>query len=202
MALEDAVEKLQEKGKAVQKALASAHKHTLSGERKENEAVSQAHSGESDAQARVPPNAMSLEEAETESQLKAQGSAAADADTLNANSLSSVGILRHETIDTPADSNSSAHTGFHGGFNDRDVLRGLHIAASAACDEDVDTWIREKTGVWIRRFLADLKAFEMLGDEPEQEPEHTEQRARQRRTEIRKLKAETRRSRTARQGLV
>lgn len=47
-------------------------------------------------------------------------------------------------------------------INDRDVLRGLKLAVSAACDETLDSWIREKTGLRLRRFLADLKTFEDL----------------------------------------
>ncbi|KAH8905311.1 hypothetical protein BR93DRAFT_970112 [Coniochaeta sp. PMI_546] len=50
-------------------------------------------------------------------------------------------------------------------INDRDVLRGLKLAVSAACDENLDFWIRQKTGLRLRRFLADLKTFEDL--EPE-----------------------------------
>lgn len=47
-------------------------------------------------------------------------------------------------------------------IDDRDVLRGLKLAVSAACDETLDSWIREKTGLRLRRFLADLKTFEDL----------------------------------------
>jgi len=45
---------------------------------------------------------------------------------------------------------------------DRDVLKGLKLAVSAACDENLDFWIRQKTGLRLRRFLADLKTFEDL----------------------------------------
>ncbi|GKT75914.1 hypothetical protein ColTof4_08337 [Colletotrichum tofieldiae] len=83
-------------------------------------------------------------------------------------------------------------------INDRDVLRGLNIAISAACDEDVDTWIRQKTGVRIRRFLADLKAFETLGDEDEPDP--VKERARKRRADSRKLKAQIRQSKAVREA--
>lgn len=48
------------------------------------------------------------------------------------------------------------------GINDRDVLMGLKMAICAACDEDLDAWIRSKTGLRLRRFLADLKAFETI----------------------------------------
>jgi hypothetical protein len=47
-------------------------------------------------------------------------------------------------------------------INDRDVLKGLKLAVSAACDENLDFWIRQKTGLRLRRFLADLKTFEDL----------------------------------------
>ncbi|KAM0332109.1 hypothetical protein ACHAQA_002381 [Verticillium albo-atrum] len=111
----------------------------------------------------------------------------------------SIGAQHCESLDTPKDSKKSSRKGCDD-FDDRDVLRGLHIAASAACDDTVDAWIREKTGVWIRRFLADLKAFEMLGEDTQPAPK--DQRARQRRAEMRKLKAQVRRSRIVRQGLV
>lgn len=76
---------------------------------------------------------------------------------------------------------------------DRDVLRGLHVAASAACDEEVDAFVRNKTGLRIRRFLADLMALEAFGDP--RPGEGSEQRARRRRAEMRKLKQQMRRSR-------
>ncbi|KJZ76580.1 hypothetical protein HIM_03916 [Hirsutella minnesotensis 3608] len=76
---------------------------------------------------------------------------------------------------------------------DRDVLRGLHVAASAACDEEVDAFVRGRTGLRIRRFLADLIALEAFGG-----PRPGEDGGRQiqrRRTEMRKLKQQLRRSR-------
>lgn len=48
-------------------------------------------------------------------------------------------------------------------FNDKDVFRGLHVATAAACDEDVDKYIEEIVGCGVRRFLADLSAFDGLG---------------------------------------
>ncbi|KAB5579867.1 hypothetical protein GE09DRAFT_1212329 [Coniochaeta sp. 2T2.1] len=45
---------------------------------------------------------------------------------------------------------------------DRDVLKGLKLAVQAACDENLDFWIRQRTGLRLRRFLADLKTFEDL----------------------------------------
>ncbi|KAF4825494.1 hypothetical protein CGCSCA5_v000244 [Colletotrichum siamense] len=83
-------------------------------------------------------------------------------------------------------------------IDDRDVLRGLNIAISAACDEEVDAWIRQKTGVRIRRFLADLRAFETLAEEDEADPKH--ERSRIRRTESRKLQAQIRQSKAAREA--
>ncbi|KAH8884438.1 hypothetical protein GQ53DRAFT_829687 [Thozetella sp. PMI_491] len=50
-------------------------------------------------------------------------------------------------------------------IDDRDVLKGLKIAISAACDEELDAWIRVKTGLRLRRFLADLKTFENLSED-------------------------------------
>jgi hypothetical protein len=46
---------------------------------------------------------------------------------------------------------------------DRRVFKGLHVATAAACDEDVDSWIEEITGCGVRKFLADLSAFDGLG---------------------------------------
>jgi len=43
------------------------------------------------------------------------------------------------------------------------VFRGLHVATAAACDEDIAKWIEEITGTGIRKFLADLSAFDGLG---------------------------------------
>ncbi|CZR51223.1 uncharacterized protein PAC_01098 [Phialocephala subalpina] len=48
-------------------------------------------------------------------------------------------------------------------ITDKQVFRGLHVATAAACDEDVDKWIEEITGTGVRKFLADLSAFEGLG---------------------------------------
>lgn len=78
-------------------------------------------------------------------------------------------------------------------ITDRDVLRGLHIAASAACDEEVDAFVRSRTGLRIRRFLADLMALETLGEI--RPGEDRERWARRRRAEMRKLKQQVRRSR-------
>lgn len=47
--------------------------------------------------------------------------------------------------------------------SDKDVFLGLHVATAAACDEDVDMWIEEITGSGVRKFLADLSAFDGLG---------------------------------------
>jgi hypothetical protein len=49
--------------------------------------------------------------------------------------------------------------------DDRDVLRGLHVAVRAAADDLYDALIRNKTGLRIRRFLADLKSIEALDAE-------------------------------------
>lgn len=47
----------------------------------------------------------------------------------------------------------------------RDILLGLKMAICAACDEDLDAWIRTKTGLRLRRFLADLKAFDSISSD-------------------------------------
>lgn len=51
------------------------------------------------------------------------------------------------------------------GIDDRDILLGLKMAICAACDEDLDAWIRDKTGLRLRRFLADLKAFDTVSSD-------------------------------------
>ncbi|KAL6906857.1 hypothetical protein GGI43DRAFT_380384 [Trichoderma evansii] len=79
------------------------------------------------------------------------------------------------------------------GVFDRDVLRGLHIAASAACDEEVDTFVRNRTGLRLRRFLADLMVLETLRDV--QPDEGGGPGARRKRSTLRKLKQQIRRSR-------
>lgn len=50
-------------------------------------------------------------------------------------------------------------------INDRDILLGLKMAICAACDEDLDAWICSKTGLRLRRFLADLKAFDSVSQD-------------------------------------
>jgi len=64
-----------------------------------------------------------------------------------------------ETVSTSC----SVDPGYTAKISDRAVFRGLHVATAAACDEDVDKWIEEITGTGVRRFLADLNAFEGLG---------------------------------------
>ncbi|KAJ9429189.1 hypothetical protein QL093DRAFT_2075667 [Fusarium oxysporum] len=80
---------------------------------------------------------------------------------------------------------------------DRDVLRGLHIASSAACNEQIDSFIHEKTGLHIRQFLADLMPLESLGNEPVRESK--EERSRRRRADIREVKRRARKSRQIRE---
>lgn len=81
----------------------------------------------------------------------------------------------------------------NGGVIDRDVLRGLHIAASAACDEEVDDFVRNRTGLRLRKFLADLMVLETLRDmQPDEDRGHG---ARRKRSTLRKLKQQVRQSR-------
>ncbi|KAF5537129.1 hypothetical protein FNAPI_11508 [Fusarium napiforme] len=83
------------------------------------------------------------------------------------------------------------------GVLDRDVLRGLHIASSAACNEQIDSFIHEKTGLHIRQFLADLMPLESLGNEPVRESK--EERSKRRRADIREVKRRVRKSRQMRE---
>ncbi|KAI1383502.1 uncharacterized protein F4822DRAFT_79554 [Hypoxylon trugodes] len=52
-------------------------------------------------------------------------------------------------------------------INDRDVIKGLQVAIHAAADNAYDAFIRDKTGLRIRRFLADLRA---VGEMQEENP--------------------------------
>ncbi|KAI0451449.1 hypothetical protein F5B21DRAFT_487126 [Xylaria acuta] len=61
-------------------------------------------------------------------------------------------------------------------IEDRDVIKGLQVAIHAAADDLYDGYIRHKTGLRIRRFLADLKSFEDIS-----ELGSTDQRAREKR---------------------
>ena len=82
-------------------------------------------------------------------------------------------------------------------ISESDILKGLRIAAAAAGDEEVDARFRHKTGLRIRRYLADLLMHDLALKKEEQQsrPHDDEQRARRRRMEMRKLKQQLRRSR-------
>ncbi|KAI3329239.1 hypothetical protein HD806DRAFT_519473 [Xylariaceae sp. AK1471] len=67
-------------------------------------------------------------------------------------------------------------------IKDRDVIKGLQVATHAAADDLYDAYIQHKTGLRIRRFLADLKSFEDIG-----EIGSSDQQARERRAESRRL---------------
>jgi hypothetical protein len=77
--------------------------------------------------------------------------------------------------------------------NDRDVLKGLHIAAAAACDESVHTTVHTNTGLNVRRFLSELMALSALGQD--QPAEDKEKQVKRRRAKIRKLTQQVRASR-------
>ncbi|KAM0483551.1 hypothetical protein ACHAPX_002042 [Trichoderma viride] len=94
-----------------------------------------------------------------------------------------------ESLSTPEDDREG-----DSGVIDRDVLRGLHIAASAACDEEVDTFVRNKTGLRLRKFLADLMVLETLRDVRPDQGNGPGARRRKKST-LRTLKQQVRRSR-------
>ncbi|KAI1645453.1 uncharacterized protein F4817DRAFT_366618 [Daldinia loculata] len=50
-------------------------------------------------------------------------------------------------------------------ISDRDVIKGLQVAIHAAADNTYDAMIRAKTGLRIRRLLADLRAVGEMQDE-------------------------------------
>lgn len=81
-------------------------------------------------------------------------------------------------------------------IDDRDILLGLKMAICAACDEDLDTWIRDRTGLRLRRFLADLKAFDAVSKDRKPSASQAPRRqARRTRDETRRLNAERERRR-------
>lgn len=92
--------------------------------------------------------------------------------------------------------------GDDGDIVDRDVLRGLHIAASAACDEEVDAFVRNRTGLRLRRFLADLKVLETLRDVQPIESRGLGPGARRRTSTLRQLKQQVRRFREASESVM
>ncbi|KAI1143330.1 hypothetical protein F5Y05DRAFT_149601 [Hypoxylon sp. FL0543] len=73
------------------------------------------------------------------------------------------------------------------GINDRDVIKGLQVAIHAAADNVYDAVIRQRTGLRIRRFLADLMAVGEVDLE-----NSAEQRARERTQQAQKTYIETR----------
>lgn len=68
-------------------------------------------------------------------------------------------------------------------IQDGDVLKGLQIAVQAAADGTFDALIRQKTGLRIRRFLADLTSVDALDNDKTME----EQPAREKRAEKRRM---------------
>lgn len=78
-------------------------------------------------------------------------------------------------------------------IDDRDILLGLKMAICAACDEDLDAWIRDRTGLRLRRFLADLKAFDAVSRDRKPKPQH--RKVRRTPNETRRLNAERERRR-------
>ena len=75
---------------------------------------------------------------------------------------------------------------------DREVLRGLHVAAAAACDKGLDNLVFDKTGIRIRQLLADLMALESLGSW--QPGEDLKSRSNERKAQMKRLKQQIRRS--------
>lgn len=94
-----------------------------------------------------------------------------------------------------SDTNESA-THLDRDIDDRDILLGLKMAICAACDENLDAWICDKTGLRLRRFLADLKAFDAVSkDRKPSTAKPPRRRARRTRDETRRLNAERERRR-------
>lgn len=76
---------------------------------------------------------------------------------------------------------------------DFDVLKGLCIATTAACDKATDDFLHEKTGVHIRRFLAELIQYDSLTQR--QAGDSAEEYRRKSRSQMRQLKYQVRKSR-------
>ncbi|KAL7936874.1 hypothetical protein V8C35DRAFT_277383 [Trichoderma chlorosporum] len=106
--------------------------------------------------------------------------------------------LEMSSVPESSSSSEDSHDGDDRDIVDRDVLRGLHIAASAACDEEVDAFVRNRTGLRVRRFLADLRVLETLRDI--QPVEDRGPGARRKRSTLRQLKQQVRRSREMRES--
>ncbi|KAI0539970.1 hypothetical protein GGR58DRAFT_523494 [Xylaria digitata] len=68
-------------------------------------------------------------------------------------------------------------------IEDRDVIKGLQVAIHAAADDLYDGYIRHKTGLRIRRFLADLKSFEDISELGPIDQRAEEERAKSRKLE-------------------
>lgn len=110
----------------------------------------------------------------------------------------SSGPLTETQLHMPELKPSSSHTTDPSDRNisDKDVLYGLKMAICAACDEDLDAWIRNKTGLRLRRFLADLKSFDAVSSD--RRPLPTQPLSRQMRRSVgedRRLQAEKARRR-------
>ncbi|KAH7326519.1 hypothetical protein B0I35DRAFT_137617 [Stachybotrys elegans] len=78
-------------------------------------------------------------------------------------------------------------------LSDRDVLNGLKIAVSVACDEAMDEFVQSKTGLQIRRFLADLVILDTFLDENTESDK--QEMVRRMRTRMKRLKLNVRRTR-------
>lgn len=96
----------------------------------------------------------------------------------------------------PASDTNESATHLDKDIDDRDILLGLKMAICAACDEDLDAWIRDRTGLRLRRFLADLKAFDAVSKDrkpPASKP--ARRQVHRTRDETRRLNAEKERRR-------
>lgn len=103
--------------------------------------------------------------------------------------------LRSPAAAPASDTNESA-AHLDRDIDDRDILLGLKMAICAACDEDLDAWIRDRTGLRLRRFLADLKAFDALSrDRKPSAKQPARRQVRRTRDETRRLNAERERRR-------
>ncbi len=73
-------------------------------------------------------------------------------------------VSNAQTLSTPTSvANDGRLSSAEGGdISDADVLRGLRIVCAASADADFDALVTRRTGLRLRRFLADLQSFERL----------------------------------------
>ncbi len=73
------------------------------------------------------------------------------------------GPSRQATLKRAAEETQRHWSGKEYDISDEDVLRGLRIICAASADAELDALVTRRTGLRLRRFLADLQSLERLG---------------------------------------